>query len=240
MMDIDIFIPCFIDQMYPETAMNMVKVLEKAGCRVHYNRNQTCCGQPAYNAGYFDEAMKLAKKFLEDFSGERYIVSPSGSCIGMVKHAYKYFFGNSALRSRHNKIAGKSYEFTQFLIHVLKKDDFGARFDAKVCYHDACSALRGLSVKNEPRQLLKKVQGLSLLEMSESETCCGFGGTFSVKMEAISIGMAEQKIENALHTGAEYIVSTETSCLMHLEAYCRKNKKDIGTMHIADVLAQGY
>lgn len=218
----------------------MVKVLEKVGCKVHYNPNQTCCGQPAYNAGYKEEAQHIAKKFVNDFSGDRYIVSPSASCIGMVKHSYKDFFYNSAQRIQYRKINEHAYEFTTFLTEVLKIDDVGAEFDAKITYHDSCSAIRGLNINAGPRKLLRNVKKLELIEMKESDTCCGFGGTFSVKMEPISSAMVEQKVENAMNTGASYIVGTDTSCLMHIETFARKQGKEIKTMHIADVLAQGY
>ena len=239
-MEVDIFIPCYIDQFYAQTAFNTIKVLEKAGCKVHYNQMQTCCGQPAYNAGYVDEAFKVANKFLNDFNGNRYIVSPSASCIGMVKHSYQDFFDNSVQRKLFKKIQSKSYELSEFLTSVLQRTDMGASFNAKVTYHDSCSALRGLGIKKGPRELLKKVKGLQLIEMDESETCCGFGGTFSVVMEPISTAMAEQKVLNALKTGADYIVGTDISCLMHLEAFAKKQGHPIAIMHIADVLAQGY
>jgi L-lactate dehydrogenase complex protein LldE len=240
MMEIDIFIPCFVDQIYPETGLNMVKVLEKAGCKVHYNMNQTCCGQPAYNAGYKNEAIKIAKKLIYEFKGDRYIVCPSASCVGMIKSNYEEFFVNSALRIKYKKIQYRFFEFTEFLTEVLKIEEFDARFDAVVTYHDSCSASRGLKIKDGPRRLLANVKGLRLVEMKESDTCCGFGGTFSIKMEPISIGMVDQKVGHALATQAEYIVSTDTSCLMHMEGYIRKQNMNIKTIHIADILASGY
>jgi L-lactate dehydrogenase complex protein LldE len=239
-MEVEIFIPCFIDQLFPQTGLNMVKVLEKAGCKVFYNPNQTCCGQPAYNAGYKIEAIKIAKKFINDFKGDKYIVCPSASCVSMIKNNYDEFFENSALRIKHKKIQNKVYEFTVFLTEVLKIENLGATFEATVTYHDSCSAVRGLNIKDAPRRLLSNVKGLKLVEMNESETCCGFGGTFAIKMECISSGMVDQKVENALATGAEYIVSTDSSCLLHIEGYARKQNKEIRTMHIADVLASGY
>jgi L-lactate dehydrogenase complex protein LldE len=239
-MEVDIFIPCFIDQFYPQTGFNMIKVLEKLGCKVFYNTNQTCCGQPLYNAGYKNEAIKISKKFLNDFKGDRYIVSPSASCIAMVKNTYNEFYESSASRIKFKKIQVKAYEFTTFLTEILKVEDVGAEFDATVTYHDSCSAFRSLGIYEGPRRLLKNVKNLKLVEMKENDTCCGFGGTFSVKMEPISTGMVDQKIENALATKAEYIVSTDTSCIMHMEGFVKKQKKDIKLIHIADILAQGY
>ncbi|MFC2114606.1 (Fe-S)-binding protein [Bacteroidota bacterium] len=239
-MEVDLFIPCYIDMLFPDTGFNVVKVLEKAGCKVHYNPNQTCCGQPAFNAGYKNEAFRVAKKFLADYKGNRYIVCPSSSCIKMVTDHYEDFFINSSQRTLFKKIQSKAIEFSSFLTDVLKIDDLGASFPAKVTYHDSCSALRGMGIKTGPRKLLEKVKGLELIEMNESETCCGFGGTFSIKMEPISSAMADQKVGNALATGAEYIVGTDISCLMHLDGYLKKQKKDLKVMHLADVLAQGY
>jgi len=239
-MHVQLFIPCFIDQLYPETGMNMVKVLEKAGCTVSYNPRQTCCGQPAFNAGYWDEAKAVGQKFLKDFQGEGYIVSPSGSCTGYVRNYYERLFENSAEHNESNRLRGRMYEFTEFLTEVLKIHDFGAELQGRATYHDACGALRECGIKHGPRLLLNAVKGLELSEMKECETCCGFGGTFAVKYEPISIGMAQTKVQSALETGAEYMISTDVSCLMHLEGYIRENKYPIRTMHIADVLASGW
>ena len=240
---VDIFIPCFIDQMYPETGINMVRVLEKLGCEVRYNANQTCCGQVAFNAGYKEECGRVAHKFLQDFTNEEsdFIVSPSASCVGMVRNAYADIFKTSSEFINYRTLEKKVYEFSEFLVDVLQVTKVpGSRLQATVTYHDSCSALRECGIKAGPRLLLANVAGLSLVEMAETETCCGFGGTFAVKFPGISVAMAEQKVENALATGVEYIVSTDTSCLMHLEAYIQKQNKPIKTMHIADVLASGW
>ncbi|GAA4298931.1 (Fe-S)-binding protein [Nibribacter koreensis] len=240
---VDIFIPCFIDQLFPETAWSMVKLLEALGCTVKYNTNQTCCGQPAFNAGFQKECRQVADKFLDDFSSEEsdYIVAPSASCVGMIRNAYADMFVTSSNFVKYRTMERKVFELTEFLTDVLQVTSIpGARLPAKVTYHDACSALRECGIKEGPRQLLGMVEGLTLTEMRETETCCGFGGTFAVKFDAISVAMAEQKVENALATGAEYIVSTDTSCLMHLQAYIKHNNKPIKVMHIADVLTQGW
>jgi Fe-S oxidoreductase len=218
----------------------MVKVLEKAGCRVQYNVNQTCCGQPAFNAGFRDEAKAVCSKFLDDFSGSDYIVAPSASCVGFVRNYYADLFDNS---SRHNAVKDlqkRVFEFTEFMVNVLKVEDVGASFHAKATYHDSCAGLRECKIKQEPRRLLAHVKGLELVEMNDVETCCGFGGTFAVKFNAISIGMADQKALNARDTGAECIISTDHSCLMHLDGYIRKKGLPLQTMHIADVLASGW
>ncbi len=237
---VQIFIPCFVDQLYPETGMNMVKVLEKLGCQVSYNPKQTCCGQPGFNAGYWEEAKSVANKFLHDFEGEGYIVGPSGSCTGFVRNYYDRLFENSSEHLLSNQVRGNMYEFTEFLVDVLKVDDLGATFNGKATYHDACGALRECGIKSGPRQLLQKVKGLELVEMKECETCCGFGGTFAVKYEPISLGMAQTKVQSALETGAKYMISTDVSCMMHIQGYINKNNLPMQTVHIADILASGW
>jgi len=239
-MNVELFIPCFVDQLYAETAKSTVKLLEKGGCKVIYNAEQTCCGQPAYNAGFWDEAKEIGNKFLNDFSEQNYIVSPSASCTGMVKNSYNDLFFNTAIHNKCRNIQNHIYELSDFLINVLKKDYFGAELEAKAVYHDSCSALRECKIKEEPRLLLSKVHGLELVEMKDNEVCCGFGGTFSVKFPDISSAMAEQKVYNALETGAEYIISTDASCLLQLQAYIDAHALPIKTMHLADVLTTGW
>lgn len=240
MHDVQIFIPCFVDQLYPETGMNMVKVLKKLGCNVTYNPRQTCCGQPAFNAGYWEEAKPVAQKFLHDFEGDGYIVGPSGSCTGYVRNYYDRMLENSPEHLLNEQVGKRMYEFTEFLTEVLKVEDIGASLDGRATYHDACGALRECGIKQAPRKLLDNVSGLELVEMKECETCCGFGGTFAVKYEPISIGMAQTKVQSALETGAKYMISTDVSCLMHIQGYIDNHKLPIRTMHIADVLASGW
>ena len=215
----------------------MVKVLEKAGVEVKYNEEQTCCGQPAFNAGFRDEARDVCSKFLKDFSGSDFVVAPSASCVGFVKNYYSTLFNNSSVHNEVRDLGKRTYEFSSFLINVLKIEDFGATLHGKATYHDSCAGLRECRIKEEPRKLLSRVKGLELLEMNDVETCCGFGGSFAVKFESISSAMADQKVNNALQTGADYIISTDASCLMHLDGYIRKKELPIRTMHIADVLA---
>jgi L-lactate dehydrogenase complex protein LldE len=241
----DIFIPCFVDQLYPATALSMVKVLERVGVAVNYNPNQTCCGQPAYNAGYHPQSRSVAEKFLQDFAapaaGARYVVSPSASCVGMVRNSYSELFAGTTQLGACQAVQGRTYELTEFLVDVLGITAIpGARLEGKYTYHDSCSALRECGIRAAPRQLLDGVAGLERVEMAETTTCCGFGGTFAVKFEAISVAMAQQKVEHALDTGADFLVSTDVSCLMHLEAYIRKEKLPLKCLHIADVLASGW
>lgn len=239
-MKVDIFIPCFIDQVFPQTGMNMVKILEKLGIEVNYNPNQTCCGQMAFNSGFWNEAKELGKKFLEDFPNDRPVVSPSASCVGYVKNNYEKLFFNTASHLEYKRLNKNMFEFTDYLVNVLKVTDLGATFKHKVTYHDSCAALREYGIKEEPRELLKHVKGLELIEMKDGDVCCGFGGTFSVKHEAISTAMADQKVQNALATKAEYIVSTDSSCLMHQEGFINKHNESIKVAHIVDVLASGW
>ena len=239
-MNVELFIPCFIDQLYPQTAFNTIKILEKAGCKVVYNSEQTCCGQPAYNAGFWEEAKVVGAKFLSDFSENTYIVSPSASCTGMVKNSFNDLFTNTTVHNKCRSIQNNIYELSDFLVNILKKDYFGAELEGRAVYHDSCSGLRECNIKAEPRQLLSKVHGLDLVEMKDTDVCCGFGGTFAVKFDSISSAMAEQKINNALEMEADYIISTDASCLINLQAYIDQHNLKLKTMHIADVLASGW
>jgi L-lactate dehydrogenase complex protein LldE len=244
MIEVSLFIPCFVDQLYPQTGINMVRVLEAAGkVRVQYNPKQTCCGQVAYNAGFFDEACDVAGKFLHDFDTAvmHYIVAPSASCVGMVTNGYHLLLkGKPELQASHQRIRPRTFEFSQFLVQVLKSERIpGARYTGKVAFHDSCSGLRECKIYDEPRKLLANVAGLELIPLPDSEMCCGFGGTFAVKFEAISNGMAEQKLLNAIAAGADTLVSTDPSCMMHLDAFARKNNLEIKIIHIADLLAEG-
>ncbi len=239
-MKVQLFIPCFVDQLYPQTAFNMVKVLEKGCCDVEYNTNQTCCGQAAFNAGFWDEAKSVASKFIKDFDSPDYIVAPSASCVGFVRNYYTRLFENSSQHNLVKNLTARTFEFTEFLTKVLKIENYGAQLNVKATYHDSCAALRECKIKEEPRRLLEKVKGLQLVEMDDTDTCCGFGGTFAVKFEDISHAMADQKITHALNTGATHIISTDLSCLMHLQGIITKKNAPITTIHIADVLASGW
>jgi L-lactate dehydrogenase complex protein LldE len=239
-MTVQLFVPCFIDQLYPQVAFNTIKVLEKAGCEVKYNANQTCCGQPAFNAGFWGESKDVCTKFVQDFDTADYIVSPSASCTGFVRNNFGKLFENNAFQSPAKKVTNQIFELAEFLVKVLNITDFGAEFNAKVTYHDSCAALRECNIKEEPRKLLAAVKGLTLVEMNDTTTCCGFGGSFAVKYDNISVAMADQKIDNAIATEAEYIVSTDTSCLMHLEGRINFNGQSIKSVHLADILASGY
>jgi len=239
-MKVQLFIPCFIDQLYPQVAFNTVKILEKAGCTVAYNTQQTCCGQPAFNAGFWGESKDVCTKFVQDFDGVDYIVSPSASCAGFIRNNYGKLFENNAFQSPAKKVSSQIFELSEFLVKILGVTDLGASFNGKVTFHDSCAGLRECNIKAEPRALLQQVEGLELIEMNDTETCCGFGGSFAVKYDTISVAMADQKIDNAIATEAEYIISTDMSCLMHLDGRMNHNGQQIKVIHLADILASGY
>jgi len=232
MMNVDLFVPCFIDQMFPQTAFNTISLLEEAGCQVNYNPQQTCCGQALFNSGDVKYASKLAEKFINDFPNNRPVITPSASCASYIRKHYA-----SLVKSiEAERLENNTFELTDFLVNRLQFVDFKANFPHRVTYHDACSALREYGIFDEPRQLLSKVNGLELTEMGKNTECCGFGGTFMVKHSAISTAMTEQKVEDALSTGASYIVSTEASCLLNIQSYINAQKLAIKTIHIADLL----
>lgn len=239
-MNVQLFIPCFVDQVYPDTAFNTIKVLEKAGCTVSYNPSQTCCGQPAYNAGFWSDSQTVCSKFLKDFNTEDYIVAPSASCVGFVRNHFEKVLSDPGKLEQAKQIGEKIFELSDFLVNILGIDNLNASLQGKATYHDSCAALRECKIKAEPRQLLANVAGLEMVELHDVETCCGFGGTFAVKYEPISIGMAEQKVENAMATGAQYLISTDLSCLMHLQGYIDHKGYSLQTLHLADVLANGW
>lgn len=239
-MTIDIFIPCFIDQLHPEVGFSMVKVLEKLGCTINYNPNQTCCGQSGFNAGIWDAAAEVAKKFIIDFKDATTIVVPSASCVGFVRNNYSKLFSDEDDLNEVANLSGKIFEFTEFVANHSNIQNLKPIFEAKATYHHSCSALRECQIKNQPNHLLKLVKDLEMVPLNDNETCCGFGGTFSIKYEPIATAMLEHKLEAVEKSGADYIISTDVSCLMHLKAYIKKQGFTFKTLHIAEVLALGY
>jgi L-lactate dehydrogenase complex protein LldE len=239
-MNVHVFIPCFVDQLYPTAGFNTIKVLEKAGCNVIYNPDQTCCGQPAFNAGYWGESRDVCSKFIKDFEQAEYVVMPSASCTGFVNNYFEKVFGNTSNHNATKDIKGKVFELSDFLVNVLKVVDLGASLNGTATYHDSCAALRECKIKEEPRTLLKHVKGLNLVPLQENETCCGFGGTFAVKFEGISTAMGEQKAQHVADTKASFLISTDLSCLMHINGVMEKKQMPVQCLHLADVLASGY
>ena len=239
-MIIDLFISCVMDQFYPETAKNVVKILNMAGVDVEYNPEQTCCGKFAYKSGFVEEAKELGEKFLHDFPNDRAVVGVNASCVGYIKTHYKDLFYNTASHLEYKRLVANIYELTDFLVNKINFLNFGAEFNHRVVYQDTCCSLRELGLKDEGRKLLSNVKGIEIVEMQRPELCCGFGsGLFAIQHEAISVAMAEHKIKDAMSVGAEYIVTNDISCLLQLDSCIKKQKYDIQVVHIADVLAQG-
>jgi L-lactate dehydrogenase complex protein LldE len=236
-MKVSLFIPCFIDQFYPQVGISMVRVLERLGCEVDYPEGQTCCGQPAFNSGYWDEARAVAERSLDLFADSEVIVSASGSCGAMMKVFYPQLFKDTPKAFTALKQAPKVHEFSEFLVNVLGARDVGAKFEGTVTFHDGCHGLRELGIKKEPRELLSRVQGLKLVEMNDVETCCGFGGTFAVKYPTISTAMGDVKCANIAATGADYVVSNDSSCLMQIQGLLDREGKKMRCLHLAEILA---
>jgi L-lactate dehydrogenase complex protein LldE len=219
--------------------MSMVRTLERLGIAVRYDARQTCCGQPAFNSGYHDESIPLAMKFLDIFDADDsdYIVTPSGSCASMVTVYYgKLLSLPASYRPKAERVRARMREFTSFLVDVLHVHDVHASFPARVTVHDSCHALRELHIKQQPRILLRNVEGLELLEMQGAEVCCGFGGAFAVKHADISTAMAEEKAGHIINSGADVVTGVDSSCLMNIEGILRRKGAGVRVMHIADIL----
>ncbi len=233
-----LFIPCFIDQVLPQVGLDMARVLRRVGCELEFPPDQSCCGQPAFNSGYWDEARAVAERFVRVFGNAETIVCPSASCTVMARNFYPELLAASALRDDAGQVGRRVFEFSEFLVKVLKASDVGASFPHRVTYHDSCHALRELGLKEEPRELLRHVRGLTLVEMRYTEDCCGFGGAFSVKFGMISSAMGESKAENAAATGAEFVTSTDSSCLLHIQGILGQKHLGVRALHLASVLAR--
>ena len=237
-MKVTLFIPCFIDLFYPQVGIAMVRILEKLGHTVDCPEGPACCGQPAFNTGYWEESREVAIKVMESLQGAEVAVIASGSCGAMMKVFYPELFAGTKYEAMARELAPKCHEFSAFLVNKLGVTDLGARFPHKVTFHDGCHGLRELNNKRPPRELLAKVRGVELVEMGAAETCCGFGGTFSAKFPMISTAMGEVKCASALDTSAEYIVSCDSSCLMHLQGLIDRQCKPLKTIHLAEILVQ--
>lgn len=235
-MTVTLFIPCFVDLLYPRVGIAMVRTLEKLGHKVRCPEGPACCGQPAFNTGYWDESRAVAVKVIEQLQDAEVIVIASGSCGAMMKVFYPDLFAGTPQEALARQVAGRCFEFSQFLVDRLGVTDLGAQFPHTVTYHDGCHSLRELRIHAAPRRLLSAVRGLKLVEMSQT-VCCGFGGTFSAKFPAISTAMGEVKCDAALETKAEYIVSSDSSCLMHLQGLIDRRKLPLKTIHLAEILS---
>ena len=235
-MNITLFVPCFVDMCYPKVGISIVQILERLGHSIEYPEELTCCGQPAFNSGYWPEAREVAVKVLNRLKDSEAVVIASGSCGAMLKVFYPELFEKTPHAEDARRLAAKCYEFTDFVVSKLGLTDLGASFPAKVTFHDGCHGLRELGNKFSARQLLAEVRGLELVEMGEAETCCGFGGTFAAKFPMVSTAMGEVKCASAEETGAEYIVSNDSSCLMHIQGLMDRQTSRQRTIHIAEIL----
>ncbi len=239
-MKVSLFITCLADQMYPQVGESVVRLLHRYGCEVDFPELQTCCGQPAFNSGYQNEARTVARQWIRAFENSDYIVSPSGSCTGMVHHYYPgLFVDEPEWKQKAEALIERTYEFSQFLVQVLGVSDLDASFQHKVTYHPSCHAMRLLGVKEEPLQLLENVQGMELVELPKREDCCGFGGTFAVKMADMSEAMVCEKAAHVCSTGADVLVGTDMGCLMNIQGRLNKEGKPIRVMHLAELLEEG-
>ena len=238
-MRVGLFVTCLVDLMRPRIGFAAIKLLETAGCEVIVPAKQTCCGQPGYNSGDRATAGVLARKVLDEFEGCDYVVAPSGSCAGMIRAHYPELFSDEpGVLDRLNQLSSRTYELTDFLVNVMKVDGVPGTYRGTVTYHDSCSGLRELGVKSQPRALLAKVPGLTLREMNEAETCCGFGGAFAVKFGEISTHIAERKCVNIAACGADAVVLGDLGCMLHIEGRLRRRgDSKTKVLHIAEVLA---
>ncbi len=232
-----LFVTCIVDQLYPGVGVSAVRVLRRLGVEVDFPADQSCCGQPLYNSGFTRQARSLARKTLESLSLSQYVVVPSGSCAAMLKNFYRELFaGDPEWEGRAEQLAGRVYEFSEFLVKVLGVTDVGSVFPARATYHSSCHLLREMEVRDEPLALLEQVGELDLRPLPQAATCCGFGGTFSVKYPHISEGMLQDKITNVLSTGANTLIACDISCLMHIGGGLSRQGQPVVTRHIAEVL----
>lgn len=238
-MKVSLFITCLIDQLCPKVGTSAVEVLRRAGCEVVFDERQTCCGQPAFNTGYRQEARKFAERFIEIYeeADADAIVSPSGSCTAMIKHFHELFPDDEKWRRRAENIATKTHEFGGFLVNELKLEDVGASFEGRITWHDACHGLRDLNLRNEPRKLLNNVRKAEFVELKNADVCCGFGGTFSVKFPEISTAILDNKIAAIEASDVRAVVSGDASCLMQIGGRLSRQNSKVKTMHIAELLA---
>lgn len=238
-MKVSLFITCLVDQFFPQVGVSLVQVLRRLGCEVDFPAEQTCCGQPAFNSGYRNEARGLAERLLNVFDGSEYIVAPSGSCTSMVKvFSPDLFKDDATMHARAINLASRVYEFTEFLVNVLGVEDVGARYQGRVALHQSCHLLRELNIRSEPLKLLRAVRGIELVELERADVCCGFGGLFSIKYPHISGGMLQEKLDAVKKSRADLIVASDMGCLMHIGGGLSRQRLAAKTMHIAELLAK--
>lgn len=236
---VTLFIQCLVDTIYPEVGEAMARVFHQLGITLDCPLDQTCCGQPAFNAGYWREARMAARRFIEIFEKAETIVCPSGSCVHMVRHHYPELFKKRPeWLARAQNVAEKTFEFSEYLVDRLGVGDLGAAYNGKVTYHDSCQALRGLGIRQQPRVLIGNIRDAEFIEMKNSEACCGFGGSFSIKYPEISTAILEDKVKNIMDSGADVVVGVDMSCLMNIHGLLSRKKSTVKVMHIAELLAR--
>jgi L-lactate dehydrogenase complex protein LldE len=239
---VQLFVTCLVDLLYPEVGERTVALLERLGCEVSFPRDQTCCGQPAFNSGWPDQARPVADRFLDAFSEtDGPVVAPFGSCVHMVRHGYRRLYADDPGRlERARALAARTFDLASFVVDELGQPEVGGRYPgpegAAVAYHHECHMLRGLGVADAPLSLLAGVRGCTIVDPVRADLCCGFGGTFALKAPAVSAAMADEKLDNALAAGADAIVSTDVGCLMHLEGRARRRGLDVRVHHLVDLL----
>ncbi|MDB4867002.1 MAG: protein of unknown function cysteine-rich region domain protein [Cohnella sp.] len=238
-MKVSLFITCLGDALYPRVGEAMARLLARNGVVLDFPRVQTCCGQPAFNSGYWKEARTTARTILEAFEDSDFVISPSGSCTGMIHHYPKLFENEPVWLEKAENLQRKSYEFTQFLVQVMGITDVGASFPFKVTYHPSCHGSRLLGVREEPLELMRNVKGLELVPLPFAEDCCGFGGTFAVKMADISGAMVTEKTDHVLESEAEVLVGLDMACLMNIAGNLRYRGGAVRVIHLAELLEEG-
>jgi L-lactate dehydrogenase complex protein LldE len=237
-MRVGFLVTCLVDLMRPSIGFAALRLLEAGGAGVYVPPSQTCCGQPAYNSGDRADTIALARKLVLEFEGCDYLVAPSGSCSGMIRTHYGELFANdSTWSARVAALAGRTHELTDFLVNVLKIERVPGSFRGTVTYHDSCAGLREMGVKAQPRALLAKMDGVRLTEMPDCETCCGFGGTFAIKLGEISARLADNKCQHIVNSGAEAVVLGDLGCMLNIEGRLRRRGDRTRVLHVAEVLA---
>lgn len=234
---ISLFIPCFVDQVYPETGLAAVSLLRQAGCTVHYPREQTCCGQPAFNSGYRGEACSLAERFIRLFADAEAVVAPSGSCVSMARVHYGDLDLDPGLRREWENLRTRIFELSEYLVDELQVTDFGKRFPHRVAYHASCHGLRELGIHRQPLELLKQVRDIDLVVLDDHQRCCGFGGTFAAKFSDLSSAIGEDKLKAVQQSGAEVLTATDDSCLMHLGGLMKRHQMAVRPLHYIRIVA---
>ncbi|OPL13905.1 MAG: hypothetical protein AVO39_09730 [delta proteobacterium MLS_D] len=235
---VSLFIPCTVDFMMPRVGIATVRLLRKLGIEPCYHEQQTCCGQPALNAGYLDQARKAAKHFIDTFGDDDVIVSPSGSCVAMVKYHYPELLGGEPVWCRRAEdLSARVFELSQYIVDILGIDDVGASFNGTVTYHESCQILRRLGVSRQPKALIEKVQGTTFVPMEQADMCCGFGGEFSVRYNFISEEMVREKAGYYLKSGADLLIVSEPGCLLNIAGYLSRNNPEKTALHLAEFLA---